>query len=79
MYRVSPLWKFVASQHSLQTYSEQLTGLLGSVVPEHVRARGRRPSYVGVVSVVKDFGSAGSHCVQVTVRRSSSGQGKVTI
>lgn len=77
IYQVSPLWKFVASQTSLQTYSEQLTGLLGSVVTGQVR--GRQPSYVGVVSVVKNLGSEGSRCVQVTVRGSHSAQGEVTM
>lgn len=72
VYQLSPLWKFESTPQALKTYSEQLTGLLGSVsTPTPGGGGNQRKPYVGVVRV-KDFGL---YCVEVVVRRKGSPQG----
>ena len=61
VYQLSPLWGFETSARALKMYSEQVTKLL--------EGKHRARSFVGVVTVVKDFGSEGSFCVMVTVRQ----------
>lgn len=80
IYQLSPLWKFGSTRQELRGYSEQVTGLLESLSGTTGRGQGKKQratSYVGVVSVVKDFDLDGSYCVKVTARFKDSAPGEV--